>query len=151
VPDWLTFPFVADLASLVSLAVSGYAAYAIATLRSQIVDRMRLPALIEGLAEHGKNLAGFMGTYADASTKDKLLLELTICETKLRLVKSKVQRPVNKRVRELRREILKYQRKTWLGFVEACPTREQAWIIYSKLTALIEELNNVLEERKIGG
>jgi hypothetical protein len=92
-----------------------------------------------------------MGTYDDASTKEKFTLELTVCETNLRLVRSKVERAIKKQIQELRREIVRYQRSTWLGFYPAVPNRTQAWIIYSKLIALIEELNNTLEERRIGG
>jgi hypothetical protein len=143
------FSVVADWASVISLFVSGYAAYGITKVRSQIVDRIRLPTLLEALERHGNSLAKLMRTYADAETKDNILLELAVCETNLRQIRTKTVR-ARTSARALLREIAKYKGPIWLGYRPAITTRDQAWKIYSGLNAIIEEIKNVVEEQRMG-
>lgn len=141
---------VADVASLFSLGVSGYAAYAITKIRTQIVDRIRLPAIVATLESRAQSLAKLMATYEENETKETVLLELTLCETNLALVATKVKRPIKSRVRFVLKEIKKYKHARWFGYYPAVATREQAWIIYSELNGLISQINNLVEETKMG-
>lgn len=149
-PDWLTFSFIADVSSLVSLAISGYAAYAITKVRSQIVNRIRLPDFVQAFEEHGKSLSTLMRTYDDAATRDNVLLEIAKCETKLRLVRGKVGRSVKKSISRLISKMSNYQRAKWWGLSPQNTTRDNAWTIYIMLNALIEELNDALKEQQMG-
>jgi hypothetical protein len=149
--NWLSYvPTVADWASIVSLFISAYAAYAITKVRSQVIDRVRLPPLIAVFQMHAKNFAKLMRTYDEADTKDEFAVELAKCEANLRLVRSKVNRQIGNHVRAMLVEITKYKRPRWFGYYPAIDTREHAWTIYSELNGLIEELTNFVEEKKMG-
>jgi len=149
--DWKDYlSIVADVASLISLFVAGYAAYAITRVRSQVVDRVRLPDLVAGLEKRGKTLATLMSGYDNADTQGQVLLELARCEAILRAIGSKVGRGSGGRTDAILREIARYKGSRWFGYSPAVTTREQAWRIYTDLNGLIEELKNVIEEQRMG-
>jgi hypothetical protein len=148
---WLNYaPIAADWASILSLFVSVYAAYAITKVRSQVVDRMRLPPLVTVLEKHGKNFATLMLAYDEAETKDQFAVELARCEANLRLVKSKVNRQIGGHIGVLLGQVGKYKRPRLFGYYPALDTREHAWKIYTELNGLIEELKNFVEEQRMG-
>jgi hypothetical protein len=143
-------PDVANWASIVSLFVAGYAAYAITKVRAQIVDRIRLPSLVAVLESHGKKFATLMRSYHEEGTRELFVLELAKCEANVRLVRSKMSRSKGGRATLLLRQIARYKGPRWFGYSPAITDREQAWKIYADLIGLIEELKNVVEEQKMG-
>lgn len=140
----------ADLASIVSLVVASYAAYSISKVRSQIVSRVRLPAFVDILEKHAASLAKLMGSYDERETKEHIILELTVCETNLRLVQTRADRSIRDKVFGLLWEIQKYKTAQFFGRYPAVTTREQAWKIYAELNGLIEEIKNMIAERTMG-
>lgn len=143
-------PIVADWASIIALFVSVYAAYAITKVRSEVVARVRLPALLGALEVHGKNFATLMRTFDEGETKDQFALELARCEANLRLVRKKLKREAASRASKLLRKIRRYKGPSWFGIYAAANTRDDAWNIYAELNGLVEEVKNFVEEQKMG-
>ena len=149
--NWLTYvPNVANWASILSLFISAYAAYAITKVRAEVVGRIRLPSLVDALEKHGNSFAGLMLTYDAAETKDQFALELARCEANIRLIRSKINRAAAGRANVLLRRIAHFKGPRWFGYYPAANEREHAWRIYAELNGLIEELKNFVEEQRIG-
>jgi hypothetical protein len=143
-------PVIADWASIISLVVSTYAAYAITKVRSQVVGRVRMPSLVAAIEKSGKKFAILMRSYDEVETREQFVLELARCEATLRLIKSKASRATAGRVRALLQHVSNFKGPRWFGYYPAANRRDDAWRIYTELNSLIEELKNVIEEQKIG-
>lgn len=140
---------VAEWASIFALFISAYAAYAITRVRSQILGRVRLPALVSGIEKNTAALAALMRDFEE--NKEQVGLELAICEANLRLLSVSVKGRPRTSANAIVKDIKRYDGRTFFGTGVAKGHRDGAWSIYKSLNALIEELKHVLEDQRVGG
>lgn len=142
----------AEWASIIALFISGYAAYAITKVRSQILGRVRLPGLVAGIEKNTTTLAGLMREFTE--NKERIEVELAICAANLQQVTTSVKGRPRQTANTVIREIARYKGAGWRRWVTgetSKGSRESAWSIYVSLNALIEELRHVLEDQRVGG
>ena len=140
---------IAEWASIIALFVSAYAAYAITRVRSQIIARVRLPALVSALEKNAKNFASLMREYD--TNKEEFELELARCEATLKLIGASIRGRPKGTVRLLLRSVSRYSGRAIFYRREPHDSRNSAWGIYTSLNGLIEELKNAVEEQRYGG
>lgn len=143
----------AEWASILALFISGYAAYAITKVRSQILGRVRLPGLFAELEKKTGDLANLMLDFD--GNKEQIGLVLAVCETNLRLLAISVKGSAKASARSVMKEIRAYEGRnskfTFFNQPENVGTRDGAWSVYKSLNALLEELRHTLEDQRFGG
>lgn len=141
---------IAEWVSLLSLIVSGYAAWAITRVKSQILGRVRLPTLVSDIEKNAKNLAALMREYE--ANVEPVGLEIAKCGAHVKVLALSIKGPARASIRDLNRKIKFYQgKKGWLYVASPRNTRQDAWHIYEAMNALIEELHHTLDDMKRGG
>jgi hypothetical protein len=143
-------------ASLVSLAISvfsliasSYAALAIRRVRRELISRATLPALSKALGQHLDTLGNYLQDYEN--TRNDFAAELAGCEANLQSVQRKVADTTKVNVYPAQWKIARY--KAPLPFSKKGPQNSEhdARAIYHALKSVQQQLENFLDEQRLGG
>jgi len=140
--DYLSW--ISAVASILSLAASGYAAYGIKKLRAEMIARVRLPALLDATTTNSSALVGLMSSYNEVNTKRLFDIELAKCAANLKMIKQKLSRP----------------QQNALG-IDALLNRigerpdghlsiAEAWATIATLNGFTDHLTGVLQDHQLG-
>lgn len=129
---------ISEWASVLSVAVSGYAAVTIKRVRSQILGRVHLPRLKNEI----KSVTSALSTALSNYNNDKRQFELNLarCEAHLKKLKGVVKGTPHTTTKKILKKIKGFNRSS-----------DEAWEIYTLMNMLIEELKHALEDQKFGG
>ncbi|PDQ19894.1 hypothetical protein CN311_17190 [Mesorhizobium sanjuanii] len=105
---------------------------------------------MSGIEKNSKTIAGLMGNYD--INKDAISLEMTVCQTRLNLIKQSVKGRSKSSIRSLIREIRQYRgERNWLSKKPPPASQGAAWHLYERLNGLIEELKHFQDDQRFGG
>ena len=135
--------------SICSLLVSSYAALGIRRVRIDLINRATLSALSKALDRHVNVLRGNLQDYE--RSKNDFEAELVGCGVNLTSIQEKVADTTKVNVYPLQWKIARYKGQFLFSRKEPEDSERDARAIFNDLLAIQQQLNNFLEDQRLGG
>lgn len=140
--DYLSW--ISAIASILSLAASGYAAYGIRKIRAEMIARVRLPALLDATIANSNVLMSLMSSYNEVNTKRLFDIELAKCTANLKMIQQKLTQPQQQALGiDALMDQIGARDNGHLGTAEA-------WATIAALNGFTDHLKGVLQEHLLG-
>lgn len=142
--NFLTSSTIANLASLIGLAISIVVLLNVRNIREDFIAAVRTPQLAEELIECASKLSKLIAEYS--TCKDQIEDEIAICLAKVKSIKHKLRGANNKSCTNTVDELITML-STYINVSDG-RNKESARKIYTKLITLNEEVKNFIEDQK---
>jgi hypothetical protein len=133
------FTAFSNFLAIISALISIYLLITIRRIKNNYLFKIRVPQLVDELTTHASNLANYMSDFMNSI--DQIKLELGRAEVKLGVLKGKVPRNTKRSI----------ERVVWrINSYKADDRKEgRLYDTYVEMQKLIEEINNIYEDRKL--
>jgi hypothetical protein len=133
------FTAFSNLSAIISALISIYLFFTIRRLKNNYLFKIRVPQLIDELKMNASNLVNYTNDFANSIAEIKL--EIGKIEVKLGVLKGKVPRNTKRSIERVVMSINSYK---------ADDRKEgRLYDTYVEMQKLIEEINNLYEDRKL--
>ncbi len=134
--------------SVCALAASVYAAWGIRRVRQKLINRARLPDLLDALSGHVAALGALLQHYED--NKNDFSTELARCEATLISIEPKLTDTIRPKINGLLNWDLRHYRGRYIFSRKAPQNSEQdAWRIYQQVMTIEQLIRNLVAEHHL--
>lgn len=127
---------IGSLASLVSLALTGYIAWSLRKIKNNYIFRIRAPEFVKALAKHASTLIGYANDFENF--KQEIGVELAKLDVRLRSMQGRMRGESKRAIEQLRSDIEAYEKDP--------DNKDKFYIVYRGTHRVVEEVKESRED-----
>jgi hypothetical protein len=142
---WSAQTFVAEWASILALLASGYAALTVKKIRADMMARVRLPDLVSAIDRHASEIVRAMPGFDTDEGRAAVAAVLARCVPDLEAVIARGADAARVRALIDRIDVCRN------GSLRGKKAKDEVWAIWASLAGVLTALNNLIQDRYVGG
>jgi hypothetical protein len=127
---------IGSIASLISLALTGYVAWNLRKIKNKYIFRAKAPGFVRMLSKHASTLIDYANDFENS--KHQISAELTRIDVRVRRMQGRMGGEAKKAVKQLRNLIEAYEADR--------DNQEKFYAIYYEMQRVVEEVKELQED-----